>query len=125
MLLILPFFLPVFEEQCFEEQCSKILKIIGKSYILTVKNSHNWKFLIFFVFTNVFPLELETRLPQYFFQLHSFLFTYFFYHETKLCRKYVPIVYCYICGKHICKKHFLQLKVCVRYFLSNFYFFIN
>ena len=41
---------------------SKILEIIGKSYILTVKINDNWTFSIFFVFTIVFPLELETRL---------------------------------------------------------------
>ena len=36
--------------------------IIGKSYVLTVKNYDDWTFLIFFIFTIVFPLELETRL---------------------------------------------------------------
>ena len=41
---------------------SKILLIIRKSYILTVKNNDNWTFLIFFVFTIVFPLEQETKL---------------------------------------------------------------
>ena len=39
---------------------SKVLKIIGKSHILTAKNNDNWAFLIFFAM--VFPLELETRL---------------------------------------------------------------
>ena len=33
-----------------------------RSIPLTVKNNDNWTFLIFFVFTIVFPLELETRL---------------------------------------------------------------
>ena len=41
---------------------SKVLEIIGKGYILTVKNNDNWTFLIFFVFTIVFPLEPKTRL---------------------------------------------------------------
>ena len=41
---------------------SKILLIIRKSYILTVKNNDNWTFLIFFVFTIVFSLEQETKL---------------------------------------------------------------
>ena len=41
---------------------SKILLIIVKSYILTVKNNDNWTFLIFFVFTIVFSLEQETKL---------------------------------------------------------------
>ena len=41
---------------------SKVLEIIGKGYILTVKNNDNWTFLIFFVFTIVFPLEAKTRL---------------------------------------------------------------
>ena len=41
---------------------SKVLQIIGKSYILTVKNNDNWTFSIFFLFTTVFPLELHTRL---------------------------------------------------------------
>ena len=30
--------------------------------MLTIKTNDNWTFLIFFVFTIVFPLELETRL---------------------------------------------------------------
>ena len=41
---------------------SRVLSIIGKSYILTVKNNDHWTFLIFFVFTIMFPLGLETRL---------------------------------------------------------------
>ena len=40
---------------------TKILQVIGKSYILIVKNNDNGRFLIFFVFIVVFPLELETR----------------------------------------------------------------
>ena len=39
----------------------KLLQIIGKSYILIGKNNDNWTFLIFSVFTIVFPLKLETR----------------------------------------------------------------
>ena len=35
---------------------------MGKSYILIVKTNDNWTLLIFFVFTTMFPLELETRL---------------------------------------------------------------
>ena len=42
--------------------CSKVLYIIGKSFIFIVKNNDNCTFLIFFVFNIVFPLELETRL---------------------------------------------------------------
>ena len=49
---MLPF--TVFEEQCFS---SKVLYIIGKSYIVTIKNNDDWTFLIFFAFTIFFSLE--------------------------------------------------------------------
>ena len=41
---------------------TKVFQIIGQSYILTVKNYDNRTFLIFSVFTIVFPLKLEIRL---------------------------------------------------------------
>ena len=45
---------------------SKVFRIIGKSYILTVKSNDNWTFLIFFAFTILFPLELNSRLYYFF-----------------------------------------------------------
>ena len=44
-----------------EEMLDDYPQIIGKSYILTVGNKDSRTFLIFFVFSIVFPLELETR----------------------------------------------------------------
>ena len=41
---------------------SKVLQIIVKRYVLTVKNNDNWTFLIFFVKDIVFPLKLEMGL---------------------------------------------------------------
>ena len=41
---------------------TKVLQIIGQSYILTVKNYDNRTFVILSVFTSVFTLKLETRL---------------------------------------------------------------
>ena len=41
---------------------TKVLQIIGQSYILTVQNYDNRTFVILSVFTSVFTLKLETRL---------------------------------------------------------------
>ena len=60
------------------------VQIIGKSHILTIKNNDNWTFLIFLVFINAFPSELQTRLLRLILDLHRWAVA---GQENELCTK--------------------------------------